>query len=65
MNTQKIDIDLEPIFNDRREGDRRQEDAQKGYVLVDRRNGNRRSSGFNAQDWWLKRNYLDSKGKSL
>ena len=58
-----IDIDIEPIFLDRREEDRRQEDQGPGFLKEERRSGSRRASGFAGQDWWLQCNYLDSKRK--
>lgn len=43
---QEIDIDIEPIFLDHREQDRREEDNGPGFLKDDRRSGNRRASGF-------------------
>lgn len=61
--SQEIDIDIEPIFLDRREQDRREEDNGPGFLKDDRRGGNRRASGFGGKEWWLQANYLDTKRK--
>ena len=63
MSSKSIEIDLEPIFSDRRQEDRRNlsQGAQAGGFLVDRREGNRRNSEFNNTPWSLQCNYLDQK----